>query len=180
MLENIITGILQLKGVIILASGFTIVAGAFLFFVFKNFSWESKSTKVIGFLYEMDFWDSVMLATGTLKVLFIISLIITSVDIAIIHGFFLAVLTIVSLISEKSLKYFLLDLINSSILLGVLIIGNLLSHYMKEIIMDYRVLAALVLLYIIVILYSFFDIYGCILRIIRKGANKGCEKIENK
>jgi len=126
----------------------------------------------------MDFRDSVSLAVSALKILFVISLIFTSADIAPIHAFFLAVLTILQLISSRDIAYFLFDLFNSAVLLGALIIGNLLSHYMTEVIMDYRVLAALVLLYIVIIIYSLFDVYGSILRIIKKGANRGCEKDE--
>lgn len=170
-MNDIITGIIELKTFIIVAAIGTILCGGYLLLKCRKFQWEGKSRKWIGFFYELKMADSVPLAITMLKFFLLFSILITGGHVELVHIILYLMLEILFLGWRRTTKGLLADIVMGVVTIGVLIVMQLLYHYLHEIIMDGKILTVVILLGILVNINAVADIFRCSSYIMLKKGN---------
>ena len=170
-MNDIITGIIELKTFIIVAAIGTLLCGACLLLKCRKFQWEGKSRKWIGFFYELKMADSVPLAITMLKFFLLFSILLTGGHVEPVH-IILYLLKILFLGWRRTTKGLLADIVMGVVTAGVLVVMQLLYHYLHEIIMDGKILTVVILLGILVSINAVADIFRSGSYIMVKKGNK--------
>lgn len=160
MAEDIVRQIMQLKTFIITAAAGNILLTAAMFFACRRFTFRRKNLKLVGFLFDMGMRDTFMLATALLKVFFVLSLFIAGGKTERIHVLFFGVLAVVCSFWGKRVKDVAVSLFNGTVMTGVLFLASLLASYLRDVLFDFRIAAALVVLAVFLMLYALYDL-GC-------------------
>ena len=96
-----------------------------------------------------------------MKVFLIISILITTGKVEIIHMIIFGVLELCYIIHRRSPKGIVLDLVLSAVSIIVMNIMNMLHHYLNEIVYDIKVAIVVWLLGILLCLYGIYDLMHC-------------------
>lgn len=171
-MNDIITGIIELKIFIIVAAIGTLLCGAYLLLKCRNFQWEGKSRKWIGFFYELKLADSVPLAVTLLKFFLLFSILITGGHVELVHIILYLILEILYLGWRGTTKGLLTDIVMGVVTAGVLVVMQMLYHYLHEIIMDGKILTVVILLGILICINGIADIFRCGSYIMVKKGNR--------
>ncbi len=161
MLDSILEAVMQLK-MFILVSGIGIVLiGIYLLICCSKFDWNRKNIKLIGFFYNLSVWDTVGLSCCFMKIFLIVSILITTGKVEMIHMIIFGVLELCYIIHRKSTKGLMLDLVLCVVSVIVMSIMNMLHHYLNEIVFDVRIAIVVWLLGILLCLYGIYDLMHC-------------------
>ncbi|MGO5229824.1 hypothetical protein ACTQ1U_02060 [Thermoguttaceae bacterium LCP21S3_D4] len=171
-MNDIITGIIELKIFIIVSAIGTLLCGAFLLLACRKFQWEGKNRKWIGFFYELGMADSVPLAVSLLKFFLLFSVLITGGHVELVHIILYLMLELLFLGWRGTTKGLLSDIVMGVVTTGVLVVMQLLYHYLHEIIMDGKILTVVILLGILVSINAVADIFRSGSYIMVKKGNK--------
>ncbi len=165
-MEEVIEQLILLKPFIIIAVMgtiiFTILALAFC----RQFGWNQKNIRLIGFFYDASMTDSVTLAVCVLKLFLIISIFFSKGRISLIHICFFGILVLIYNLCRRNLKDMWVSLFNGVVIMGVLYVSNFLIGYITEVLFDIKIVIALFFLGIFLVLYALYDIACCILSIV--------------
>lgn len=171
-MNDIITGIIELKTFIIVAAIGTLLCGACLLLKCRKFQWEGKSRKWIGFFYELKMTDSVPLAITMLKFFLLFSILLTGGHVELVHIILYLLMEILFLGWRRTTKGLLADIVMGVVTAGVLVVMQLLYHYLHEIIMDGKIFTVVILLGILVNINAVADIFRCCSYIMLKKGNR--------
>lgn len=177
MIEAIVEQMILLKSMIIVAAVSTIILTILCLVYCRRFSWESSNMKLIGFLYDMNMSDTFVLAVCMLKLFLVVSLLFNKGRIEIVHIAFFGVLVLIYNLSRRKIKDAAVSLFNGTVIMAVLFVSNLLLSYLREVLFDIKIAAALAFLAVFLVLYAVYDVGYCILSIVdsrerRKGMKK--------
>ena len=173
MLDSVLDAFMQLR-TFILVSGIGIVLVGIIFLLrCRNFDWNKRNLKEIGFFYNLSVWDTVGVACCFVKVFLIVSILISFGKVDVIHMIIFGILEICYIVHRRSLKGVLLDFVLCSVTIIVMNIMNMLHHYLNDIVFDIRIASVIVLLGILLCLYSIYDLLHCVKLIVesRKGSD---------
>lgn len=170
-MDKLLDQLILLKPFALISAVMTLILMTFLLVVCRNFDWNRKSTRVIGFFYESSMKDSVTLAICLLKLYLIISIFVTKGKIELIHIVFFGVLVLAYNLIRRNLREFGVSIFNGLIIMAVLYVSNFLIVYSKVILFDIKIVISVVFLAVFLLLYSLYDIATCVYNIIcdRKG-----------
>lgn len=177
MLENILKQIMLMRSFIVIAAVGTLLLTVLCLVYCRKFSWNSSNLKLMGFFYDMGMADTFVLAVCVLKLFLVISLLFSKGRIENIHIYFFGILVLVYNLFNRRLKDVIVSIFNGAIIMGVLFVANLLLSYLREILFDIRIAAALVFLAVFLILYAAYDVGYCILSIVEHREYKSKNKI---
>lgn len=189
MAEDIVKQIMLLRNFIITTAVGTLLLTAAFFVCSRQFSFRRQNMKLMGFLFDMRMRDTFMLSASLLKVFFVLSLLFSGGKIERIHVLFFGILAIGCNFGGKKGKDMLVGLFNGAVMTGVLFVAGLLSSYLRDVLFDFKIAAALVALAVFLMLYTLYDTGCCILSIVenqewdgvgKSGAEKRKEKKEKK
>lgn len=173
MLDSILETVETLK-VFILVSGIGILlVGLFLLLCCSKFSWNGKNLKIMGFFYNLKVWDTIGLSVCFMKIFLIISILITTGLAEKLHMIIFGILEAGYLMHRKNFKGVFLDLVLCAVSFIVMVIMNMLHHYLYEIVYDIRIAVVVWLLGILLCLYGIYDLMHCIKTIVN--SEKGIE-----
>lgn len=161
MLDSILEAVMQLKTFILVAGIGIVLCGVYLLIRCSKFDWNKRNVKLIGFFYNLSVWDTVGLACCFMKIFLIISILITTGKVEMIHMIIFGILELCYLIHRKSIKGLMLDMILCIVSVIVMNIMNMLHHYLNEIVFDVRIAIVVWLLGILLCLYSIYDLMHC-------------------
>ena len=85
MLDSVLEAIMQLRTFILVSGIGIVLIGVYLLFRCRKFDWNRKNLKLIGFFYNLSVWDTVGISCCFMKVFLIISILITTGKVEIIH-----------------------------------------------------------------------------------------------
>ena len=165
-METIVEQLILLKPFVVISAIGTLAITVFFLVFCRRFSWNEKNIRAIGFFYDASIADTVTLAICILKLFLVISILSTKGRIELIHICFFGVLVLVYNICRHNLKDMCVSLFNGLVIMGVLYVSNFLLSYLREVLFDIKIVVALFFLAIFLILYSLYDIAGCILAIV--------------
>ncbi len=161
MLDSVLEAIMQLRTFILVSGIGIVLIGVYLLFRCRKFDWNGNNLKLIGFFYNLSVWDTVGIACCFMKVFLIISILITTGKVEMIHMIIFGVLEICYIIHRRNPKGILLDLVLSIVSIIVMSIMNMLHHYLNEIVYDMKVAIVVWLLGILLCLYGIYDLMHC-------------------
>lgn len=161
MLDSVLEAIMQLRTFILVSGIGIVLIGVYLLFRCRKFDWNRKNLKLIGFFYNLSVWDTVGISCCFMKVFLIISILITTGKVEIIHMIIFGVLELCYIIHRRSPKGIVLDLVLSAVSIIVMNIMNMLHHYLNEIVYDIKVAIVVWLLGILLCLYGIYDLMHC-------------------
>lgn len=166
MLEEVVNQIVALKMVIICSAVTTLLLTVFSLVICRVFSWKGKNIKLVGFFYDLSVFDTIALGTCIMKVFVIVSLLFSGGRIEPVQIMAYAVLVLAYNFCRLDVKEFLPSIVNGAIIVGVLIVANMLSSYLREVLFDMRIAVALALLGVFLVLFALYDVASCVLRMI--------------
>jgi len=166
MLDQIVEQIIQLKTVIICSAVATLFVTAISLVFCHVFSWRGKNLKLIGFFYNMNIWETIALATCIMKLFVVISLIFGGGHIQMVQIIAYGVLVVAYNICRAEIKEVLPSIVNGGIIMGVLVVVNMLSNYLVEVLFDLKIAIALGILGVFLFLFALYDIASCVLHLI--------------
>lgn len=173
MLDSVLDAFMQLKTFILVSGIGIVLTGLFFLFRCRNFDWNKKNLKEIGFFYNLSVWDTVGVSCCFVKVFLIVSILITLGKVDVIHMVIFGILEICYVIHRRNIKGVMLDFVLCVVSIIVMNIMNMLHHYLYEIVFDMRITIVIVLLGILLCLYSMYDLLHCVKTIVysRKGSD---------
>lgn len=180
MVEEVIKQIMLLRNFIITAAVGTLLLMSAFFVCSRRFSFRRQNLKLMGFLFEMRMRDTFMLSASLLKVFFVLSLLFSGGKIERIHILFFGILAIGCNFGGKKGKDMLVGLFNGIVMTGVLFVAGLLSSYLRDVLLDFKIAAALAALAVFLMLYTLYDMGCCVLAIVEKPEWDGAKKREGK
>lgn len=166
MIEAIIEQMILLKTMVVVTAVCTVALTVCYFVFCRRFSWVHANTRVIGFFYDMNMSDTFILAVCMLKLFLVISLLFNKGRIETIHICFFGVLVLVYNLFRHRVKDMAVSIFNGFVIMGVLFVSNLLLSYLREVLFDFKIAAALVFLAFFLLLYAAYDVGYCILSIV--------------
>lgn len=161
MLDSVLEAIMQLKTFILVSGIGIVLIGVFLLIGCRKFSWNGKNLKLIGFFYNLSVWDTVGISCCLMKIFLIISILITTGKVDLIHMIIFGILEICYIVHRRSLSGVLLDAVLCVVSVIVMNIMNMLHHYLNEIVYDIRIAVVVWLLGILLCLYGIYDLMHC-------------------
>lgn len=161
MLDSVLEAIMQLKTFILVSGIGIVLIGVFLLIGCRKFSWNGKNLKLIGFFYNLSVWDTVGISCCLMKIFLIISILITTGKVDLIHMIIFGILEICYIVHRCSLSGVLLDAVLCVVSVIVMNIMNMLHHYLNEIVYDIRIAVVVWLLGILLCLYGIYDLMHC-------------------
>ena len=168
MLEAVVEQIIALKLVIVCSAVTTLVLTVIGLVFCKVFSWRGKNIKLLGFLYGLSVADTIALAICIMKLFVVVSILLSGGRIQPVQIATYAVLVLAYQSCLRDFKEFVSGLINTTIIIGVLVVANMLSSYLREILFDYTIAIALVLLGLFLVLFALYDIACCVLCMVER------------
>ena len=175
MLDSVLEPIMQLKTFILISGIGILLIGLFLLFCCRKFSWNGKNLKLIGFFYNLSVWDTVGISCCLIKIFLILSILFTTGNAEIIHIAIFVVLEICYIVHRRSVKGVMLDVVLSVVSIIVMVIMNMLHHYLNEIVYDIKIVVVVWLLGILLCLYGIYDLLHCTKTVIE---NRKQNKVE--
>lgn len=169
MLDSVLEALMQLKTFILVSGIGIVVVGISLLLYCRKFSWTGKNLKTIGFFYNLSVWDTVGLSCCFMKVFLIISILITTGKVDLIHMIIFGVLELCYIIHRRSFKGVLLDIVLGLVSVIVMSIMNMLHHYLNEILYDMKIAIVVWLLGILLCLYGLYDLMHCVKTVVETG-----------
>lgn len=166
MFSEVVEHILQLKIFLITSGVGTLLVGLALFVLCRNFKFEGKNRKLMGFFYGLGRFDSFGMATALLKVFLFISLLIQKCNVTMELLFVYGILQVLYIVHRRTGKKLPYHLVMGIVTFGIMFLMMILSRYLREIIYDYRVFVVLIFMDIVLLLNAVGDIFRCATRII--------------
>ena len=161
MLDSVLEAVMQLKTFILVSGIGIVLIGVYLLICCSKFDWNRKNLKLIGFFYNLSVWDTVGISCCFMKIFLIISILITTGKVEMIHMIIFGVLEVCYIIHRRSVKGLMLDLVLCIVSVIVMNIMNMLHHYLNEIVFDVKIAIVVWLLGILLCLYGIYDLMHC-------------------
>ena len=173
MVEQVVEQIIALKAVIICSAVATLLVTAVSLLFCRVFSFRGKNIKLMGFFYNMTTADTIALATCIMKLFVVLSMIFSGGRIQPVQIAAYGTLVVLFVICRHKIREIVPTLVNGAIIIGVLIVVNMLTSYLREVLFDMRIAVALVFLGIFLALFALYDIGTCVLHMIEAREQKG-------
>lgn len=161
MLDSVLEAIMQLRTFILVSGIGIVLIGAYLLIRCRKFDWNGRNLKLMGFFYNLSVWNTVGLSCCFMKIFLIISILITTGKVDMIHMIIFGILEICYIIHRRSIKGVMLDIVLSIVSIIVMNIMNMLHHYLNEIVYDIRIAVVVWLLGVLLCLYGIYDLMHC-------------------
>ncbi len=161
MLDSILEAITQLKTFIMVSAIGILCVGIILLIVCNKFSWDSKRRKFIGFFYRMGTWDTFGISCCLIKIFLTISFMVTKGRIELLQIIIFVILKICYIIHRKSVRGIVMDIGLTLVSIIVMVIMNMLYHYLNDIIFDAKIAVIIGVLGVLLCLYSIYDLFCC-------------------
>lgn len=120
----------------------------------RRFSWSRRNRLWYGWFLNRTRTETLYVGAALSQFLFVMSSAVTGVDMDPAHLLLLLLLPVIKLITDHSLRVFFRDVVNSILMFVSLMVGNILSGYLKETRFNMFVATVLVLLEIFLVLYQ--------------------------
>lgn len=156
MFIDILSCILEFKEFIFLLVGVFLVSSCASLIMSSKVSWGSKNLKYIGLFVGLDKKEHILLSIIFIKYLFIISCVIFRTEIGIAQIIYYLLLFLLGNLIHFDVKVFLMDLVNSILILIALFVGNILNGYIFEVTSDIKIKIINTLLQANLILYAIY------------------------
>lgn len=167
-MEEVVKQLIYLKPMVATAAVGTIILTIALVSILKNFSFQDKYLKLMGFFYDMKTADCIALSVTLLKFYLVLSLAFIKGNVQSVHIFCYGMLIIIFNLCIRKLKDGVVSIFNGLVIMGVLQITKLLVAYLTNVLFDFKILFALILIGVFLLLYSIYDISCCASSIIDK------------
>lgn len=167
-----ISGVVQLKMFLIVTLAGGLLTGVVLYLLCSSFSWETRRRKLIGFFFQMSWWDTLGLACCFVKVFLFLSIILDLGTVEPVHIITYLLLELGYLIHRRSFDGVPADVLLGMVSAGVLLIMNMLSHYLAEIVFDKKIFCVAMLLGLVLLLLSLCDLVRCCSFAMKHGIKK--------
>lgn len=161
MLDSMLEAIMQLKTFIVVSGIGILLIGIVLLLLCNKFSWSSSRRKVIGLFYHMKTWDVIGISCCFIKIFLTVSFLVTAGQIETIHIIIFIILKLWFLIHRLSKKGLLLDIGLTIVSIVMMIIMNMLHHYLQDVIFDAGIASVMWVLGILLCMYSVYDLFCC-------------------
>lgn len=172
MLDSILEAITQLKTFILVSGIGILLVGIFLLISCNKFSWNSKRRKLIGFFYNLQTWDVIALSCCFIKIFLAISFLIMVGRIETVHIIIFVILKIFFIIHRFNKKTIVMDAGLTIVSVIMMLIMNMLCHYLNDIIFDIRIAVVVYILGILLCMYSVYDLFCCCNAVMGKQKNR--------
>lgn len=166
MLEKVVAEIIYLRPMIILTGLVMVILLGVVLFLCRDFSWQGRNIKLVGFFYELTMSETIILAVCLVKLLLVVSLLFCKGSIQPVYIVMYGTLVIVYNLCRRNLKEFFVSAFNGCVIMGLLYVANLLLGYLRDVLFDYRIAIALGLLALFLILYAAYDVAQCVLSMV--------------
>jgi hypothetical protein len=120
----------------------------------EHLTWRQRRMKIFGIFYGLNRRETLWLAAGLLRLLFILVVVVFTQRITGLGftAFYLALFLLYALLFFSPKRAFL-DLVNSAVIYIALVVGSVLIGYFRDVNGDARTLVVYVLLSVFVVLY---------------------------
>ncbi len=162
MLQGIIESILELRIWIVVCIVSILATGGLLLIVTSKFEWNRGSRKIIGFLYELNNREIILLSLQLLRIFLICGFLLTGAPGGLAPVWFMLILFLATAILGRSFRLIPLNLLNSLLMTATMVVMGLLSGYLRDVYMDWRITATLVMLGVFLLLYAISDMFRCV------------------
>ncbi len=160
MKESLIDNLIQMRMVIVVSGVGILLLGLIGVLFSRNFSFKTKRLKFFACLYGLTTSQIMALSVSILKVLFVVSMFFTLVDIKAVHMAYFGILVLISCILRRDLKGIVFGIINGAVMMGILQVAGLLHGYLMDVYFDPKIAIILVVLMIFLGLYAMTDTYA--------------------
>ncbi|MDR0350182.1 MAG: hypothetical protein LBH64_01360 [Coriobacteriales bacterium] len=146
--------LVEFRWLVVIALPVGLIAMPIMLSMADKLTWQQRSLRLFGVFYNLKNHEALWLASGLVRLLFVISVVAFATRMTPALTAFYTVLTLVSVLVCFNLRRLPLDIVNAAIVYVSLLVGNILLGYNHEVNGDPRYVVVYVLLALFVTLYT--------------------------